>query len=790
MFILFGDFNLPDISWSDFTAKVNISREFLTLCFKLGAVQCVDFPTRGDNILDLVLCSDKFLLNPIYCEPPFSTSDHASILCHLTNQCNSVPCADAKPCFRKADYAVINAFLATIDWNIVFADCVSVDDFWEAFKEILNTAIYNFVPFVNPNGRKHVPWLNRNLKSLHRVKQKKWKKYTKSKNVVTYSMYKEAASNFKNEFLMSKCNYEKRLFSTNSNNAKFYGYVKSQSSIKNSLPCLKRQDGSLANTDYEKSCEFNEYFSSVFVKDNGVLPVFTTTCSDSLSNFSCSGSDIVRVVRKLKSNSSPGPDGINVFFLKRILAVIVNPLCRVFNVSLNCGVLPEDWKVAHIIPVFKKGDIQKASQYRPISLTSVICKILERVVKEKLLEYILKNNILPYEQHGFIPKKSTVTNLLECLNDWSRSFDNSRSTDVVYLDYSKCFDSVCHSKLLFKLSKYGIVGSAHEWLKNFLTNRVQRVKVNNTLSPTASVISGVPQGTVLGPILFLLYSADLPTVVSHCKLSMYADDTKIYKEINSVQECILLQKDLSSIASWAETWQMSLNPEKTKVLTIGNCKINHSYTLNSKVIEKVDHIKDLGVTIQSNLKYTMHCTNVIKKALFVIRTIFTTFKFHDMHFYTKLFVTYVRPILEYASQVWSPALKLNIDRVESVQRYYSRRICPSHMSYSERLTVLNLESLEVRRIKNDLTLFFKLVCGNTVIEIADSFTFIQRHRGHSKHLFVNFCRTDKRKFFWINRLVPLWNSLSEDIVSCSNIHNFRFKLNFISFVGRGSLYCY
>ena len=789
MYILLGDFNLPDISWSNFVARSNISREFLTLCFKLGAVQCVDFPTREDNILDLVLCSTKFLLNSISCEPPFSTSDHASILCYLANHKNANHGTTAKPCFKKADYAVINAFLATIDWNAVYADCVSIEDYWDAFKGILNTAIYNFVPFVESKRRKHVPWFNRTLKSLHRIKQTKWKKYSRSRNVVTHAEYKAAATNFKREFLVSKCNFEKHLFKTDNSKAKFYGYVKSQTSVCNSIPCLKRQDGSLAFTDYEKACEFNEYFASVFVRDNGILPAFSTTCSDSLNYFSCSQRDIVKVVRKLKNSSSPGPDGLNVFFLKMVLAVIVNPLCTMFNVSLNHGTLPSDWKTAYIIPIFKKGDAQKASQYRPISLTSVICKILERVVREKLLDYVMKNNIVPKEQHGFIPKKSTVTNLLECLNDWSQSFDNGRGTNVVYLDYSKCFDSVCHSKLLFKLSKYGIAGPALTWLGNFLTNRVQSVKVNNTISPSASVMSGVPQGTVLGPILFLLYSADLPAAVSHCKISMYADDTKIYKEITNIQDCLLLQQDLDSITNWAETWQMSLNPDKTKMLNVGKSKVSYTYTLNGGAIEQVDHMKDIGVIVQSNLKFTMHCTDIMKKALYVTRTIFTTFKFHDFNFYTKMYVTYVRPILDYASQAWSPLLKVNIDRIESVQRYYTRRICPNNLSYNERLALLQLDSLEVRRIKCDLSLFFKLLSGSSIIEIGNSYSFTDRRRGNSKNLYVHFCRTDKRKLFWINRIVPQWNCLSEEIVSSINTKSFKHKLNCINFVGRGSLYC-
>jgi hypothetical protein len=694
-----------------------------------------------------------------------------------------------QPCFRKADYALINAFLATIDWDEVYTNCNSTNEYWNAFKDIMNTAIYNFVPFVSSGKSRYTPWFNNNLKHLRSVKQRKWKRYLGSPSIVTHAQYKASACNFKNAFLKSKCEYEKNLFQNENCSGKFYGYVKRQTSVNNSIPCIKKADGTLTLTDYEKSCEFSNYFSSVFVKDNNVLPAFNYTCTDSLESFSCNVQSIIKVVMKLKNGSSSGPDGLSVLFIKKIIAVIANPLCKVFNKSLNEGVLPADWKTAHIVPVFKKGDSQSASQYRPISLTSVVCKILERIIRKKLLDYMLQNDIVPSEQHGFVPKKSTVTNLLECLNDWSLNFDKGVATNIIYLDYSKCFDTVCHNKLLYKISKYGITGQAYVWLSNFLLNRTQHVKINSSISPPAMVESGVPQGTVLGPILFLLYSADLPHVVRNCKISLYADDTKLYKSISNEHDCLLLQRDLDSIANWANSWQMSLNPDKTKMLSIGNCKVKFDYKLHGKSIENVTHISDVGVTVQSNLKFTVHCTNVIRKAYHVIRTIFTTLKYHDSHFYLKMYTCYVRPLLEYGSQVWSPLMKCNIDRIERVQRYYTRRICTNDMRYLDRLQELNIETLEHRRIKSDIVLFFKLISNVTSININEYYTFVHRHRGHNKTLYMYYSRTDKRKFYWINRIVKYWNSLNNVIVESSNVRQFKHSLETTQFIGRGSIYC-
>ena len=373
------------------------------------------------------------------------------------------------------------------------------------------------------------------------------------------------------------------------------------------------------------------------------MPDFSCTVNDSLNAFTCSVSDVIKVVRKLKNNSAPGLDNITPFFLKNVLAQIAQPLTKLFKVSLDEGVLPADWKTAYITPIFKKGDVQSASNYRPVSLTSVLCKILERIIREQMLTYLNRNNLLPQQQHGFLSKKSTVSNLLECMDKWTKTFDskNSNQTDIIFLDFSKCFDTVCHSKLLFKLSKFGIKETAFKWIENFLTGRTQFVKINNALSSPKSVKSGVPQGSVLGPLLFLCFSSDLQNVVKYSTISVYADDTKLFKEIQNLTDCQLLQIDLQNISKWSNDWQLKLNPVKTKKLTIGTDKFCYRYTLYNDEIEHVKSMCDIGVIIQSNLKFTLHCNSLIKKAHFQIKNLFNTFRNHSYKFYINLYTCYI-----------------------------------------------------------------------------------------------------------------------------------------------------
>ncbi len=204
----------------------------------------------------------------------------------------------------------------------------------------------------------------------------------------------------------------------------------------------------------------------------------------------------------------------------------------------------------------------------------------------------------------------------------------------------------------------------------FLMERKQYVKVCSSLSRCTKVLSCVPQGTVLGPLLFLCFSADITGSVNTSTLSIYLDDTEVFKGVADPADRQLLQNDLNAVFSWAELWQLSLNPCKTKHLRLGKCRYDFVYHLNGRPIDKVDNICDIGVYIQSNLKFTTHCNQLVKKAHFSIRNIFNTFKGHDMEFYVSLYQTYVRPILEYNSPAWSPHLKVNIYRLESVQRYF------------------------------------------------------------------------------------------------------------------------
>ena len=269
---------------------------------------------------------------------------------------------------------------------------------------------------------------------------------------------------------------------------------------------------------------------------------------------------------------------------------------------------------------------------------------------------------------------------------------------------------------------------------------------------------------------------------------MYADDTKLYKANRDLNDCALMQCDLDSIYEWAYMWQLHLNPSKTKHLRIGS-RINSRFVMNGMRIDTVESIRDIGIHIQSNLRFTVHCSRVVQKAHYCIRKIFHAFKGHTADFYIILYTTYVRPLLESGSPVWSPHLIGNIDKVESVQQYFTRRLPGyANLPYCMRLELLDLEMLESRRVKFDIILYFKVEKNLVYIDIAESLRPQFSHRGHNKNLYHFFSRTNVRKFFWSNRIVKHWNKLSSSTVNCKSVESFKKHVKPIVFKCWGSIY--
>jgi len=368
---------------------------------------------------------------------------------------------------------------------------------------------------------------------------------------------------------------------------------------------------------------------------------------------------------------------------KQLSSQLAHPLNTIFNISLSTSKIPTAWRSAIITPVFKKRIASDPPRYRPISLTSTACKILESIVKDNLIDYLNTNNLLSKQQHGFLSKRSTTTQLLDCSIDWYHNLKSRNQTDIVYLDFTKVFDSVTYTKLLYKLECYDISGHILYWIRDFLSNRTQRVKVGSSLSSYSPVCSGVPQGSVLGPILFLIFINDICNIITNdVEMKLFADDVKLYLEICNELCCSQIQCCLDNIFSWCNAWQLKLSPSKCAVLSIGYKGFDFCYKINNIAIQHVNSFKDLGITIDQALSFESHINEICGRANQRSALIFKCFTSRDPFLLLKAFITYVRPLLEYASCLWSPFQLHLIDKIESVQRRFTKRFYSlAHFSY-------------------------------------------------------------------------------------------------------------
>ena len=330
-----------------------------------------------------------------------------------------------------------------------------------------------------------------------------------------------------------------------------------------------------------------------------------------------------------------------------------------FKKSLSSGTVPKKWKNVTVTPIHKGEDRHAAKNYRPITITSVLCRLLEKIIKKSVMEHFVSNNIIPKEQHGFVNRKSCLTNLLETLEDITKWQDLGIPVDEIYLDFAKAFDKVPHQRLLYKLEKLGITGALLIWIESFLYGRSQCVRIRNSLSESIPVTSGVPQGSVLGPLLFIAYISDLPCAITS-PATIFADDTKVYRRIQSIDDSQYLQEDLDSLADWCATWGMLFNTSKCVVMHFGKDNPKYLYHIEGRLLDRCSTHKDLGVVISDTLKPEEQISKCISKANMMVGMIRRTFTHIDNEIFLKTYKVFVRPILEYCQESWSPFLQKDI----------------------------------------------------------------------------------------------------------------------------------
>nr|VZI45770.1 unnamed protein product [Spirometra erinaceieuropaei] len=540
--------------------------------------------------------------------------------------------------------------------------------------------------------------------------------------------------------------------------------------------------------DGEKAEHFSQFFKSIFTSESPFTPPdYDFDEGPKIESVSFDEATVRKELMTLNESKSPGPDDIPPKLLKELAAELAKPLSMLFQASFEAGGLPADWKSARITPLHKGGSKASANNYRPISLTSICCKLVEKIIKRELMRFLEQHNLLSDAQHGFRIGRSCVTNLLNCLERWTRSVDEGSALHVVYIDFKKAFDSVPHQRLLHKLSRTGVRGNLLKWIQSFLLDRCQTVHVGGQKSTEVAVESGVPQGSVLGPTLFIIYVNDCVSELD-CGVAMFADDIKLWSVIRTADDEEHLQANLNRLQQWSKAWLLPFNEKKCNILRVGRARSpNHmAYCLNGIPLQEVDSQKDLGVWITTSLKPSLHCTKIAKSAMSVLYLVKRAFSAFDEDCFAKVFRTFVRPQLEFAIQAWRPWTAKDLSILERVQRRATKLVAgQGSLPYATRLANLHLFPLSYRQLRGDLIQVFRIIRGQDCSLVPGDFFELATTtnlRGHPFKLRVTGARLDTRKFFFSNRVVEAWNALPVDVVMSASVEVFKRKLDLCSSV--------
>ena len=785
--IVTGDFNYPDINWDDFSQNNNIECQFVNCLEDLYLQQLVAEPTRhrGDqkpNLLDLVISNDDDCIVNIEHLPPLGKSDHdlLTVSLNIPKELSSNSNSDIRFCFRKTNFVGFSKYLKDTDWEKL--DGASCEEATAYFENVLYEGFNKFVPKQKEQKKKQRFWLNNKAMRLIRKKYVMYKRYTHSRDYsltsiqYDYQQYIETRNKAKRELRKSVKDYERKICQDSKQNAKgFWRYVNTKLKRTTGVCNLSKPDGELTKNDLEKSKVLNDFFSSVFVKEDlDNIPELPMRNKDKfLKSIVITREDIETKLKNLNPNKATGPDKIPPLILKKLAHELSFPLHTIFNKSISENHVPSKWRMSDISGIFKKGAKNLASNYRPVSLTCILCKVLESFVRDALLKYMEENNFFSKCQHGFRRHRSCVTQLLEVLNDLTNLIEEKLDFDILYLDFAKAFDTVPHQRLLNKLKAYGIEGDILNWISSFLSNRTQRVRVNNSYSEYTTVDSGIPQGSVLGPVLFTIYINDLPDVVeSICKI--FADDTKLYGRASNRDS---IQKDLKALMEWSKLWLLSFNIPKCSVLHMGKNNPEHKYYMDTdKELATTTAEKDIGVIFTNEMNFNVHINNVAKKGNQMAGLIKRTFTYLDSDMFVKLYKSVVRPHLEYANVIWHPMLKGHQVLIENVQRRATKMVYSlKDLPYSERLQLLNLPSIKYRQLRGDLIQTYKIVHN---IDNLDKDNFFKPNpstttRNSQLKLEKEFSKSSIRANFLSNRVKNSWNGLPEKIKTAENLNSFK-----------------
>jgi len=806
--ILLGDYNLPKVNWCNydsFTESLSVTcynqsnliadnadivvsgfsfldlKQYFPINKKKGYTLDLAFSNLVESQVKVEVANDSLSKIEFHHDPVMFTFELLDNFVYLPQEFD-------KKNFYKADFIKIGTLLDEINWEMILDENKleqNVDTFYNIIGGIIDDK--ELVPEHKVVASNYPEWFSYELiKSI--IKKKKLHKIWIQSNVENdYIAFKRQRAIC---IRLSRLDYNKfidKIEEKTAGNIKtFWNYV-NKLSKSNSIPSSMFLNNKSAHIEIDICNLFSEYFTN---SHKIIEPLHSELIFDDvILDMEITETEISNAISTLKDKVAVGIDGVPDILLKKCSGYLLRPLMILFNQSVNEGYVPKIWKKSFVIPVFKSGDRADISNYRPITIMGSIAKILDAIMAQKLSQRYLMHIIA--QQHGFVKGRSTLTNLLVYSDYIANALNNCKQVDSIYLDFKKAFDSVDHSILVYKLQNFGMQGSLLKWIKSYLIGRESVVKINKHSSVPYAVSSGVPQGSHLGPLLFILFINDVASGLKHVNILIFADDIKLFRSIDCVADQNRFQEDLDYISNWAMINRLELNCDKCKLMTFSRNSSNvlpFNYNIFDLTVDRVDSHRDLGIIFESSFEFKKHLDSIVSKAMRTLGFIFRSVSdFKNPSTMVYLYKTLVRPVLLNDHQIWSPFYKEHEKRLESVQHKFFRKLSyrmgrPMRFddhNYSVIASKYELSTIKSLHLYYDLFFVKKVLSG--LIRSDDVISlFVRRVLPYDIRQSGELVQTFSSKNYVINsgsfKLRREWNGLSIDVRNSLKLSEFKIAL--------------
>jgi hypothetical protein len=796
--ILLGDFNADRQTNNAAADQLILFMETNSLSQHITAPTHVT-PTR-ETKLDLILTNLPDLISNPGNTPPIDYNDHDTIFGTINIQLDKKkPYYREMWNFKEADFEAFREELAATDWDPCFTTQdpnKACDDWNKTFLGIAKNHVKVKKVLVRPSSQ---PWYTNDLRRFAREKHRARMKAQRSKTDADWADFRRLRNEYKDKTDAARLKYETTTLKDLANKSllnpkrwwdlakKVLGYSKI------AIPSLLYK-GEVLSSDKDKAQAFNEtYLASGLLEDDGkdIPPDPDPNLGNlhPIEDFDITEQEVIDMLKGVDPSKAYGPDGISPRLLKEAGGTIAGSLARLFNLSLVTGIFPATWKLANILPIYKKADPSTTTNYRPVSLLSRVSTIFERIIFKHMFNYFRENFLISIWQSGFLPGSSTITQLLELYDQFCKAIDERKEVRIVFLDISKAFDRVWHKGLLHKLEKNGISGRLLSWLKDYLTDRYQRVVLNGQNSDWGRITAGVPQGSVLGPLLFLIFINDLTHVIRHCKIRLFADDTCLFIEVDDpdvARNCI--QSDLDNIQTWAQNWLVAFSPAKSKDMVLSlkrNKPVHQQVRLANEGITRVESHKHLGISLSSDLKWSTHIMEIAKKACKRLNILRPLKMSMDRKTLELLYFTFVRSQMEYGDILWdipNPHDR-SLDILETVQINAARLVTGgiARSSVAKLYGELKWVPLAKRREQHRLLQFYKIANNLAPTYLIDILPAQVHERTvyqlrNRDNLDVPLARLNRYLYSFFPATTRDWNKLQDTIKNAPSIKAFKSRL--------------